>query len=248
MSNRIRQASIGLSIGIASLGVAQAATDDFGVAVGLKVWSNRWTTNVPTSLPGLNGLVNLQFSTGQELVAIPSLSLRYRDWFLSGSVFPSKGYDVSGFGLDRKESDLNLGYRVVPGVILSLGYKQLSFRSGATVSLGGDLGLANYKATGPYIGTSLGAALGGGISVVGSFGVGDLKTKYEGSGRFSSQYVLGELGLAYGLPVSFAGLQGLSVGVGYRHQTLTVKNSAFAFGQRYRDVTQGVTMSVTGAF
>lgn len=233
---------------LASGAQVAAADDDFGVAVGLKFWSNRWTTNVPSIVPGLPPLINLQFTTGTEVALIPTLSLRWRQWFLSGGCLGKTDYEVSGFGLQREECDVNLGYRVLPGMVVSMGYKRLSFLSGATLSLGNTIGLASYKVDGPVLGLSLGTTVEEGLGFVGGLGTGRLKTQYEGTGSYGTQYVLAELGLNYRLPKTWGGLDSLSIGAGYRHQTLSVKASVFAFGQRYRDVTQGPTLSITGTF
>lgn len=250
MIQETQRACAGLVVSLVFSPAALGASEDFSATIGLKAWATRWTTSVPTTVPGLPSLINLQFTTDPQVAYIPTLSLRWKDWYLSASDLPSTAYEVSGFELERKESDINLGYRLAPGLVVSIGHKQLAFRSGATLGLGGTVALARYKSKGPFAGFSAAAALGPDLSIVGSFGYGSLKTRYEGTGatRYSSQYVLAELGLSHRLPFALTADGATSIGIGYRHQTLSVKAAAFALGQRYRDVTQGLTLSVAVTF
>lgn len=250
MSSLTHRACAGVVLSLVIAPAAQGASEDFSATIGLKAWATRWTTSVPTTVPGLPSLVNLQFTTDAKVAYIPTLSLRWKDWYLSASDLPSTNYEVSGFGLKRKESDVNLGYRLAPGLVASIGYKRLEFNSGATLGLGGSVGLAKYQSKGPFAGLSGGAAVGQDLSIVGTLGFGSLKTQYDGTGatRYSSQYVLAELGMSYRLPFALTAAGASSVMVGYRHQTLTVKADAFALGQRYRDVTQGLTTSLAFTF
>lgn len=245
--NRTVQPAAMAVLSLASLQSAMAA-EDVSFAVGLKAWANKWTTNVPTQLSGANdGLYNLQFTTATEVAFIPFAIARYKDWQISGSVFPSHDYKVATFGLERKEADLNFGYRVTQGIVGSLGYKKLNFISGASVVFGGPVNLARYEATGPYVGLGLTAPIPGGINFTGNFAYGRLKTQYSNSTKFNSDYILSELGFNYPLP-SIGGFEGLLVGIGYRHQSLSVKADVFALGQRYRDLTQGLTVTLAASF
>ena len=137
---------------------------DFTVAVGLKLWINEWNTwRTPNlTIAGLTPLRGANVSTltsdsHGEVSPIPSLTVRYKDFFLSGSYltqtdysFPEQtdkvdfqnsaitfGYKLAG---SRKEWDVILGYQILPGLALTTGYKEINqafYQEGCAASFAG---------------------------------------------------------------------------------------------------------------
>jgi hypothetical protein len=156
----------------------------------------------------------------------------------------------SSSSFDRKEIDGNLGYYVTPGLAATLGYKKFSQSSTRT-------GAVIYEVGGPTFGLSGSASLSGGFSMYGALGLGALKLKNLSGGTNSRQtadYSLSEVGLVYSMPMGRF-LKSLSITGGYRTQVIAAKNLVLTDGsglnpvrQDARDITQGFTLGLVGAF
>jgi hypothetical protein len=219
-------------LALCSADAAFAQDPGVSVSVGVRVWYTDWTT---FSYFGDN-LALTQISAKEQLATMPLLSVRYRDFIGSLSGFPSTGFsfDDASRGT-REEFDANIGYFVMPGLAVTLGYKK--------VSQSGDAG--RYRPAGPVVAVSGNAPLGGAWSLYGSLGVGRLKTPGGDKIDFKADYRLTELGLAYtlngdGLPRRW------TFTAGYRIQVLTSKDALGT--QDGRDTTQGFTLGALATF
>ena len=200
---------------------AEGTGEGFSVTVGAKVWVNEWSGwNNPT-IGGQGEVVPIDSSTKVSL--IPVVNLRFRDFYASFSTLVSTSYTLSGQALNsidasRKEFDANVGYYVLPGLGVSLGYKSLS--QGFPVG--------DYHWTGPTVGATLTAPIQGGLAGYGAVGAGFFKLNLPAGDPNSSVnsslnaiYTIGEIGLAYGA----AGIP-----------TIAVTSTAFTLGYRFQAV------------
>lgn len=70
-------------------------TKDFSVAIGAKVWVNEWRTSFsPVNKPGA---VITVLSKDTEPTPIPVASVRYKNFFISGSYYPETEFDFNDF-------------------------------------------------------------------------------------------------------------------------------------------------------
>ena len=204
------------------------ATSDWHASIGIKLHPNRITGTTGFPVVTTAGVVFASDSirTGTELTPILLGSVRYKNFYVSASHFLDTDYDAklqqSGVTVginNRNESDLNIGYYVLPSLSLSIGYKETKY--------GSDLGAAKYS--GPIVGISGFGVLGSGFGLYGSFAYGAVKLDAsgapEGGKRFS--YVNYEGGLAYSFDFRERGgfLNALTLTLGYRYQNIESKNA-----------------------
>lgn len=231
-----------LALALCAAGPTLAQESGLTVSVGARAWYTEWTTfsyyteEVP---PGSGHYVNkalTQVSAANKVVLMPIVSARYGDFFGSVSAFPSTRFSFADGGSGtREEFDANLGYTVVPGLAVTLGYKK--------ISQGGSAG--KYRPAGPVIGVSANAPLAGALSFYGALGVGRLKTPAGDAIDFDTDYRLTELGLAYTLNLDGLVRRWTFTG-GYRIQVMSSKE-AFE-SQDGRDTTQGFTLGAIATF
>ena len=235
------------------------ADDATVFTVGLRTWSNSWSTwdaYPPLAvgnffLPG--GAEN--FTSGNQAVLIPSLSVRSGDFMLSASRFVKKRYSFTGndggFSAKREETDVHGGYYVLPTLAVSVGYKEVKQDFG---------GGAQFKYSGPILGVVGSAPLTRGFSLYGNVGYGRVNGRFPGDGadasgqtKFNADYWLGEAGLAY----SFEGMgaaKAMSVTLGYRNQVLATGGYRIATGPsatratELRDTTEGLALGLSMSF
>ena len=200
---------------------AEGTGEGFSVTVGTKVWVNEWSSWYTPTIGGQPEVVPIDSSTKVSL--IPVVNLRFRDFYASFSTLLNTSYTLAGQALNsidasRKEFDANLGYYVLPGLGVSLGYKSLSQVFGG----------ASYRWTGPTIGATLTAPIQGGFAGYGALGIGFFKMSLPAAdanssvnGDLNANYAIGEIGLAYGA----AGIP-----------TIAVTSTAFTLGYRLQAV------------
>lgn len=108
-----------------------AAPKNYSVTLGLKVWENEW---VSWNTPGAAQLPASDTTTAYN----PSVTVKYKNFFVSGSVMPKKTYDVRGsvtganIQASRQEGDISVGYYVHPQIGVTLGYKKITQTWGTT--------------------------------------------------------------------------------------------------------------------
>ena len=239
---------------------AEGTSEGFSVTVGAKVWVNEWSSWATPTIGGQGEVVPVDSSTKVSL--IPVVNLRFRDFYASFSTLLNTTYTLSGQGPNlfgqglnaidgsRKEFDANLGYYVLPGLGVSVGYKSLS------QGFGGE----DFRWTGPTIGATLTAPIQGGFAGYGALGVGFLKMDLPAAdpnspvnGTLNADYAIGEIGLAYGAggipPVA---VTSTAFTLGYRFQSVSTKDYKVRPGTGttvngstdLHDVTQGPAIGV----
>lgn len=223
---------------LVSTTAAQAQDAGLGISAGLKAWSTHWTTWGYGSDSDGNPAIT-QSPTNKKTLTIPVLGLRWRDFIASIGGFGSTTFTYPDTStITRKELDVNVGYYLSPGAAVTLGYKRTGQRAGQN----------NYELGGPTLGLTATSPLAGGFSVYGLLGLGRLKETGSSNVLFDADYQLSEVGVSYLLPIG-GWLRALSFTAGYRMQVINSRD-ALSPGPRQdaRDLTQGFTFGVIGAF
>lgn len=98
--------------------------EDLNISAGYKLWFTDWKTwDIRAGL--------VVEDEDSALAHIPTIGLRYKDFFVSASGLFAPGYNWSGLGGrgfgglagSRKEGDFNVGYYIHPWIGVSVGYK-----------------------------------------------------------------------------------------------------------------------------
>lgn len=228
---------------VLSVAATPVLAQDGGITVsaGVRAWYTSWTTftyiadpNDPTRALGLG-----QKTADPRLVVMPSIGLRWRDWSATFSALPSTTYDLPGATGARQEYDLTLGWSLMPGLIVTAGYKRVLQREGDV----------RYEPKGLVAGLSGTAGLEGPWALYGNVAVGRLKTSGAQSRtnvKFETDYRVAEVGVGYTVVSGAWGVRRWTVTGGYRIQVL---GSREAFGpEAGRDETNGFTFGVIAAF
>jgi hypothetical protein len=243
------------------LAPAKAAGDDeLIVTVGARAWINDWDSWYKTNVFYKTGGIQISepIDSSTRAVYIPSLSLKYGNFLLSGSYLVRQTYTLSG-SLDsitasRSEFDVNLGYYVVPGLALTAGYKQILQ----------DYGGGAFKWRGPTVAILPAALLNAnwGVYGVASYGLFKLRVPQADSDAtfatsFNASYALAEAGVSYVVGVNQL-IKALRLTLGYRAQILATKDyrlhsisttgSSFTPAPYEHDVTYGPTLGISGSF
>jgi hypothetical protein len=272
----------GLLAASAECGAQEAAWTRPEFTIGIKAWDSGWQSYLPSTVAGVTPLgtpaasdVVNSVETSRHVEALPTLTLRYDRYFLSAGyarfssdfslqqsplVSTSSPMTILTSRTDhltRREIDVNAGYFVLPGLALTIGYKnakedrdtRLGIAPGTTAGLlNADVDVGLLGAVGSY-------EIQDGLSAYGQFGYGwgrartTLGAASAVPGREIStnvRYIISELGLAYRLPWQSAWIKRSSVGLGYRSQTLK-QNAPSAVGgesRDLRDVKDGFVLSL----
>ena len=214
-----------------------AGFGDVSIIAGLRVWANRWDINYITreafqtdpADPSTLMLrdVNATVASSQRIVPMPFLGIRMGNFLASVSYFPTTSYgdvDVLSDDIERDEVELNIGYYVLPSVVVSLSYK-----TGEQSKLTDLVADSTVKVSGIMLGASFSAPLSDRFSAYGNFayGIGKSELKHftfaDGDDSLRGSYQIGEFGISYGLSPDFGGpfLKGALLTLGFRSWTLT---------------------------
>jgi hypothetical protein len=244
---------------------AVADDSDLSITVGLKGWESSWTTWRPATVEYSTGAVGITqaLTSDTRFVLTPQASIRYDNFLLSASYLTPETYPLTG-NIDnqlnppvtvsgrRYELDVNGGYYVLPGLALTLGYKQIRQDYGAGELVWG----------GPTIGVAGAAPLGSSNwALYGSYAFGYFKLNLPvdspdtgaNQNSFNADYSVGEMGLSYGLNIGHV-LKFIRFSAGYRAQVLSTLDYALAgingtvTRQTQHDYTQGPTVAIYGSF
>ncbi len=237
---------------------------DVHATVGLRLWQTEWTTWANSSEP------NAYVTGGLKRTVIPLVSVRYRNFFVSGSTvlkatfdfppvttfnvdFPRQTNVIDPFSFSRKEYDVNLGYFIVPDrLAVSVGWKNIKFSN------------ARYakEVKGPTVGLSATAPIAAYLSVYGNlaYGIPKVKDTDPQTGQSGllfrdarGRYLLTEFGVAVPLGHFADALTGATLTAGYRYQRVSVYPNGdptaivFANVSTY-DLTQGPVIGVSMTF
>lgn len=189
---------------------AALAQDGFRATIGVKAWVHTWSTWIG---PASDGGVS-QIESDNETAIIPSVTLRYRNFFLSGDFFPEKEYNFLNNALrkvKRDEWSVVGGYYLAPQLAVALGYKRIHQDFGSTIF--------NMNIDVPMVGLQGGALVGdsGNWFLYGNGFVGSISVKTASTGatqNWDGWYYSTELGLGFRL------FERLSATAGYKYQTV----------------------------
>jgi hypothetical protein len=259
--------AVALALGLGGTS-AFAQQKDLTVTLGLKVWGNTWESGqVNTGFVG-GGSNSNNFTSGQEWSTIPSLTLKYKDWFISGSQFMKTSYNFPaqtslGFApaaavatpntqtlrADRKETDVNLGWYFVPQVAVTIGWKEIKQTYTSTFTPAAFAPFNTSAQTTTNEGITVGIQGSARIGNSGFFMYGNgasslgnnFKAKFGGGNpNWDGWFASSELGFGY----AFGG--GVTATLGYKYQVLDF--AATNTNQRGRDITTGFIGGVAYTF
>jgi len=269
---------IALALGLLACNAshAQDAAPAPQFSIGAKLWNASWMSYIPATYLGATagnqsavGDIIDSAEGSRETSILPQLAVRYGNYFVAASY----GRFKSDFSLlsspvitpagtlitsrtdhfVRRESDLVLGYYVLPQLALTVGYKY------AKESRDTRLGIAPQsvpflvnKADAVLVGAALSVPIQGSLNFYGSagYGVGDIKTRTVDNSIAQidarTRYLIGEFGLSYPILVDSAGLRAVSAALGYRTQTVKTRSTGTVYGEsrRLRDVRDGLVLSL----
>ena len=251
--NRLLCASI-VAVSCAAAGAAAAQTSGGTVAeksaeiagarvfLGLRLWANQWqvpttytqvvVTNPATGALGLRA-VDRTVQSNTRFVPIPVAGVQYGKILASASFFPTTSYSTKGElnrDVGRREFDLNIGYAILPSLVLSVGYKDAKI-NGFSNTIAND----RYTIRALLLGVSGSAPLTTSLSMYGNFAYGPHRQKGDapdvgGGTKYSGTYTIGEFGLSYRLHQANTGgiPSSVSMSIGYRFQS--VRTNGITYG------------------
>jgi len=255
---------------------------DFSASIGLKTWINEWEYPILLTTNN-NYMVRTQHSDTTEFAFIPTLNLRYKKFFVSGSYLPDTNYSfetqnidlvdkeiyigtiAAQFNATRSEWDINLGYYILPSLIVTAGYKNINREFDINLNdkqfpnvVQPFLNVGKTDTSGFTLGFAGVAPLRGQFGLYGSFAYGWLKTEKNISsnfknvlgqqyGNFDVKYYLGEFGLTYFSKLeNIHTLEAASIYMGYRFQALNEERGSLDNNGRPLEVTDTTSGFVFG--
>ncbi len=253
-----------------SFGRLFPVTSEFFMAIGYKVWLTGWQSYTPSYVP--QGGANYTSYYESAPASMPSLSMKYKGFFMSASTLSADDFDfpaytdmvsLNGAGntstlietkykVSRDEMDINIGYYVHPSVGFTIGYKEITQEfKGMTKSVAGlPLIYNNAPSKTLYDGVTFGvvgnAAIGHGITLYGNGVAGVLSMKFEPASTddYSAMYEAAELGVAL-KPSNFP----MSFTFGYKYQLINNKTDNTDYEKMIGlDVTKGFIFGVNVIF
>lgn len=254
---------------------ASIKSKNWTFVVGYKAWLNTWQTAYPYSGQYYGSHI-VETTSGNEFAHIPNASIKYKDFFISGSYFPEISYDFPKFSYianypaapagvgtitetvsgsaKRSEWDAQIGYFILSSPIaVTLGYKNVTQKYTTTYTSPGiiytpatDESKTEYK--GPLLGLSGSYPVGAGFNFYGGLAYGWLDVYYDGTkSDDSATYFLADLGVLY---KPFEKLP-ISLSAGYRIQDIDTKVKATSSGDfenTATDITKGFVFGINIIF
>jgi hypothetical protein len=267
---------------------------DFSASVGVKAWISQWTLPLYHVRENQSDQELVQsYVSKTEIPIVPVISFRYKNFFVSGSYFPKTDYsfgeqfidlpvegsetkvlkELSG-SAERSEWDINVGYYLLPSLVVTAGYKKINRDYRWVVSPeNADIVTRDarddddavpiadnitsiltfegtFEANDDIDGLTLGIAgvapLQGRLGLYGNFAFGWLETYSSSGATYDADYYLGDLGLLYSSRLdNIRMLEAASVYLGYRFQTFT---EDVPIGEGTTDTTKGFVFGVNFVF
>lgn len=242
MTTRHTTLTMPLLLVLGTLAAPEAQAQQAGglqASAGFRMWNTEWTS---FTYDAAEQIKQVQYKS--KLVVLPVVRLSYGDFIAVASSMQTTRFEsVSGGRDPRSEYDLSLGYQVMPGVQVQLGYKRVKqegIQDGKVVF---------YKPGGLLLGANLAAPIQGPLSVYANFGMSVGGFRSPKPIEYDNRYRVAELGLAYNLPMD-AFVRTLTFTAGYRTQVLDTLNAQQAGQPRQdaRDLTHGLAAGVMASF
>jgi hypothetical protein len=244
-------------------------TENWLFTLGYKLWVSNWTTTF-SAFPTQGGANYQSINANGVPANIGSLSVKYKDFFLSGSVMASGRYNFPEYtdaiaipslnnanpaftvhrviNATRQENDLNAGYYITPNVALTVGYKRVE-QIFHVHEYGTGLATQDYTGKTFYNGVTFGvlggAAIGGGFSLYGAGVGGYMVTTYlPKTTSDNALYEAAELGFAWK-----ARSMPFGATLGYKAQVLRTYTQNVNYKTQYgTDFTTGYTLGINAQF
>ncbi|MCK5718022.1 MAG: hypothetical protein KAH77_11080 [Thiomargarita sp.] len=190
--------------------------------------------------------------TGDMLRSKETHNTYNTDSLVSNTSQTVEGSSAGTLQLERSEFDINIGYYVLPSLIVTLGYKQIDrnlLQTDLYIDSQGDYA---QKTSGWTIGISGGAPLSGKLGMYGNFSYGiNMETEWatDSLSTYDTDYYSGEFGLSYGhkfdsMPV----VNAIAMYLGYRVQSLIEDYSIHDNGTKRSDYTHGLILGINLVF
>jgi len=227
-------AAVGCQTAVAQ---SQAASQDLSVSIALRTFANR--ASGPGygdfGIPGVNPVAT-HGSSGTEISYLPSIAVRYGRFVATGSAQPTTTYETSSTEIagiartKRKEWDLSIGYAILPSVVLSVGWKEISLGTTLTTTIPTNQTPLSQKFSGAFVGLSASAPLNDQWSLYGAFAYGRPQNKLGGTKvGDGTDYISTEFGVQYALRNLSASLDRATLIIGYRSQSSRTKDVPYSF-------------------
>ena len=242
---------------------AFAEGDNLNLIFGYKAWINSWQSGTTVYIPQAGA--NIQSFTSDPVVAsIPSVSLKYENFYISSGYMVSPTYTFKTYSdtikisstpytvnydnsATRTELDVNVGYYVHPSVGLAIGYKEVKQNYHSKqygTGLVTDISDSTTTISGITLGITGGAPIGGGFNMYANLAYSPMTAKYSGGGEEdNAPYISSEFGFGYRAGSNF------SLSLGYKYQAIdTINNESGYGGQIGPDVTKGFILGANYIF
>jgi hypothetical protein len=258
---------------------AQESPSTPQLSLGLKLWNASWLSYLPANYvaAGPNGqvvpadVIN-SVEGGRRTSALPQLGVRYGKLFASASygrftsdfavlnspIATQAGTQVTSRTdhFVRRESDLTLGYFVLPQVALTVGYKYaIESRDVRAPSSAPSQPLLENRARGALAGIVGNFPVQGELSAYVQAGYGPARISTRSAGNSIApidahgSYLISEIGLSYPLLINQYGVRAAAAAIGYRSQTVKTESYGIIYheNRRLRDVRDGLVLSLNVA-
>jgi hypothetical protein len=196
-------AAIAAFVPLASDAQERFLPDDIRATLGVRMWRTDWSTWYDE--------YEYRHAKDESPVVVVG-SVRWKDFLVSGSYMVRQEFEfpLTTVPVKRNEYDVNLGYFIYPGLVATVGYKNIKYENAAY----------NWETKGFTVGLSANAPIAPMVSIYGNIAYGRPKI-YDRNTFFNdtrSKYLLTEVGLAFPLGQLDNSLSSFVVTAGYRYQ------------------------------
>lgn len=232
-------AQTGVSESAESAAIAEVARlGDAQIFAGIRLWVNEWdipfldrrASLSPVRPEGIIWHDEVHTTISDvEVVPMPTVGVRYGKFLGSMTYFVPTSYEGKGGlqgAVERSEIDVNLGYFVLPSVLLSIGYK-----AGKIERISDLISHTEQEIAAVLVGVSASAPLTDRLSLYGNLAYGIARQETDapdarGDDRYDARYTIGEVGMSFrlfdGIPAGF--VKSASASLGYRVQSYTTED------------------------
>jgi len=244
----VAAAVLGALSGNACAQFADSFSGDFHTTVGVRAWHTEWTTwfyGSPTT--SSTGFYDQYESANLNWNFIPVVSVSKGRWFLAGSYQSPNTFNWDyppATSFRRHEWDANVGYFIVPGLAVTLGYKDIEYKGPGY----------DWTSKGPTVGLAGNAPIQSWIALYGNLAYS--RPKINDRFYFSNSrgyYMLTEFGFAFPLGGYRNELGGAAVTAGYRYQRIGAYpnspiNTFLPGSRKLYETTQGPVIGLAFRF
>jgi hypothetical protein len=217
--------------------------NEVSITAGFRVWANEWQAwDDPYSVTKAAG----SFGTANAFALNPSLTIKYRDWFVSGGFMTPTNYSVPGstsgdtISATRQEMDFSVGRYFHPQVALTFAYKRIAQSWGGT----------NYVWQIPAVGISSSAALQGTPMFMyanAAVGLSSISTSDDSAaywGMKGGLYTTSEMGFGYSFSPKFR----MTLGYKYQASPTSMESNLTTSRVNFMDYTRGFVLGSSYTF